>query len=32
MAVDRHAEVTWRGGLMEGSGAIDSSVSPAFTR
>jgi len=30
MAVDRHAEVTWNGGLMEGSGRIDSTGSGAF--
>jgi lipoyl-dependent peroxiredoxin len=30
MAVDRHAEVTWHGGLMEGSGTIDSTGSGAF--
>ena len=30
MAVDRHAEVTWNGGLMEGSGTIDSTGSGAF--
>ena len=30
MAVDRHAEVTWNGGLMDGSGRIDSTGSGAF--
>ena len=30
MAVERHAEVTWNGGLMEGSGQIDSTGSGAF--
>ena len=30
MAVDRHAEVTWSGGLMEGSGRIDSTGSGAI--
>src|SRR4029453_3065444 len=30
MAVERHAEVTWNGGLMEGSGRIDSTGSGAF--
>ena len=30
MAVERHAEVTWNGGLMDGSGRIDSSGSGAF--
>src|SRR5436190_1181116 len=30
MAVDRHAEVTWNGGLMEGSGRIDSTGSGAI--
>jgi lipoyl-dependent peroxiredoxin len=30
MAVDRHAEVTWNGGLMEGSGRIDSTGSNAL--
>ena len=30
MAVDRHAEVTWNGGLMEGSGQIDSTGSGAL--
>ncbi len=31
MAVERHAEVTWNGGLMEGSGRIDSTGSGAFS-
>ena len=31
MAVDRHAEVTWNGGLMDGSGRIDSTGSVAFS-
>jgi osmotically inducible protein OsmC len=31
MAVDRHAEVTWNGGLMEGAGRIDSTGSGAFS-
>jgi lipoyl-dependent peroxiredoxin len=30
MATDRHAEVTWNGGLMDGSGRIDSVGSGAF--
>jgi lipoyl-dependent peroxiredoxin len=30
MATDRHAEVTWNGSLMEGSGSIDSVGSGAF--
>jgi osmotically inducible protein OsmC len=30
MATDRHAEVTWNGGLMDGSGSIDSVGSGAF--
>jgi osmotically inducible protein OsmC len=30
MAAERHAEVTWNGGLMEGSGRIDSTGSGAF--
>jgi lipoyl-dependent peroxiredoxin len=30
MAVDRHAEVTWHGGLMEGAGTIDSTGSGVF--
>ena len=30
MATDRHAEVTWNGGLLEGSGRIDSVGSGAF--
>jgi osmotically inducible protein OsmC len=30
MATDRHAEVTWNGGLLEGSGSIDSVGSGAF--
>jgi osmotically inducible protein OsmC len=30
MAVDRHAEVTWNGGLLEGSGRIESTGSGAF--
>ena len=30
MAVDRHAEVTWNGGLMDGSGRIDSTGSGAL--
>jgi lipoyl-dependent peroxiredoxin len=30
MAVDRHAEVTWNGGLMDGSGRIDSTGSAAL--
>jgi osmotically inducible protein OsmC len=30
MATDRHAEVTWNGGLMEGRGSIDSVGSGAF--
>ena len=31
MAVDRHAEVTWNGGLMEGAGRIDSTGSGAVS-
>jgi lipoyl-dependent peroxiredoxin len=30
MATDRHAEVTWNGSLMDGSGSIDSVGSGAF--
>jgi osmotically inducible protein OsmC len=30
MATDRHAEVTWNGSLMDGSGTIDSVGSGAF--
>ena len=30
MATDRHAEVTWNGGLLDGSGRIDSVGSGAF--
>ena len=30
MATDRHAEVTWNGGLLDGSGSIDSVGSGAF--
>jgi osmotically inducible protein OsmC len=30
MATDRKAEVTWKGGLMEGSGTIDSTTSGAI--
>jgi lipoyl-dependent peroxiredoxin len=30
MATDRHAEVTWSGGLLDGSGRIDSVGSGAF--
>ena len=30
MATDRHAEVTWNGSLIEGSGSIDSVGSGAF--
>ncbi len=30
MATDRHAEVTWHGGLLDGSGSIDSVGSGAF--
>ncbi|MGH3042533.1 MAG: OsmC family peroxiredoxin [Gaiellaceae bacterium] len=30
MATDRHAEVTWHGGLLDGSGSIDSVGSDAF--
>ena len=30
MATDRHAEVTWRGSLMDGNGSIDSVGSGAF--
>jgi osmotically inducible protein OsmC len=30
MATDRHAEVTWNGGLMDGRGSIDSVGSGAF--
>jgi osmotically inducible protein OsmC len=30
MATDRHAEVTWRGSLLEGGGTIDSVGSGAF--
>ena len=30
MATDRRAEVTWKGGLMEGSGTIDSTTSGAI--
>jgi osmotically inducible protein OsmC len=30
MATDRHAEVTWNGGLLDGSGTIDSVGSGAF--
>ena len=30
MATDRHAEVTWRGSLLEGSGIIESVGSGAF--
>ena len=30
MATDRHADVTWNGGLMDGSGRIDSVGSGAF--
>ena len=30
MATDRHAEVTWRGSLIEGGGSIDSVGSGAF--
>ncbi len=30
MATDRHAEVTWNGSLIEGSGSIDSVGSEAF--
>jgi len=30
MATDRHAEVTWQGGLLDGSGRIDSVGSGAF--
>lgn len=30
MATDRHAEITWHGSLMEGSGSIDSVGSGAF--
>jgi lipoyl-dependent peroxiredoxin len=30
MAVDRHAEVTWNGGLMDGSGQIDTTGSGAL--
>jgi lipoyl-dependent peroxiredoxin len=30
MATDRHAEVTWRGGLIDGSGSIDGVGSGAF--
>jgi osmotically inducible protein OsmC len=30
MATDRRADVTWNGGLMDGSGTIDSTTSGAF--
>ena len=30
MATDRHAEVTWNGGLLDGSGRIDNVGSGAF--
>lgn len=30
MATDRRAEVTWKGGLLEGSGTIDSTTSGAI--
>ena len=31
MATDRHAEVTWNGGLLDGSGRIDNVGSGAFS-